>query len=98
MTVGALRLLKEHGLRVPDDLSLVSFDDVPLFSLHEAGHHRGRAAGRQDRRDRSRASSRRGSPSGGAGHEPHTITLDCDIILRGSTRRRLTPEIGRPES
>lgn len=27
-----------------------------------------------------------------AAHAPHTITLDCDIILRGSTRRLLTPE------
>lgn len=23
----------------------------------------------------------------GISHEPHTITLNCDIILRGSTRR-----------
>src|SRR5690606_10031006 len=29
MTMGALRWLREHGVDVPADLSLVSFDDVP---------------------------------------------------------------------
>jgi LacI family transcriptional regulator, galactose operon repressor len=28
----------------------------------------------------------------GAAHAPHTIVLDCDIILRGSSRRLMTPE------
>lgn len=37
MTVGALRMIKEHGLRIPDDNSLVSFDDIPLFGLYEVG-------------------------------------------------------------
>jgi LacI family transcriptional regulator len=27
----------------------------------------------------------------GDGHAAHTIVLDCDIILRGSTRRLMTP-------
>jgi LacI family transcriptional regulator len=29
MAIGALRTLRERGLRVPDDVALVSFDDVP---------------------------------------------------------------------
>jgi LacI family transcriptional regulator len=91
MAVGALRRIKEQGLRVPDDISLVSFDDVPLFRLHEAGIT---AIAQPVAKIASTISSfltTRLSDRSGA-HAPHTITLDCDIILRGSTRRLLTPE------
>lgn len=86
MGVGALRLLREHGLKVPDDISLVSFDDVPLFQLHEAGitavaQPVAKIADSITSILASRLSER------GFSHEPHTITLNCDIILRGSTRR-----------
>jgi LacI family transcriptional regulator len=86
MTVGALRMIKEHGLKVPDDISLVSFDDVPLFRLHEAGitavaQPIAKIAETIASILASRLSER------GAMHAPHTIVLDCDIILRGSTRR-----------
>ncbi|MEO6014880.1 MAG: LacI family DNA-binding transcriptional regulator [Devosia sp.] len=37
MTIGALRWLREHDFVVPRDLSIVSFDDVPAFSVHTAG-------------------------------------------------------------
>lgn len=90
MGVGALRLLREHGLKVPDDISLVSFDDVPLFQLHEAGitavaQPVAKIAETVTSIMSSRLSER------GFKHEPHHITLNCDIILRGSTRRLLTP-------
>jgi LacI family transcriptional regulator len=88
---GALRLLREHGLKVPDDISLVSFDDVPLFQLHEAGitavaQPVDKIADTIAGIIGSRLSER------GMGHEPHTITLNCNIILRGSTRRYLSPD------
>ncbi len=33
MTIGALRTLRERGLRIPDDVALVSFDDPPWAEL-----------------------------------------------------------------
>jgi len=86
MTVGALRMIKEHGLKIPRDISLVSFDDVPLFRLHEVGitavaQPIAKIAETIASIMSSRLSER------GAAHAPHTIVLDCDIILRGSTRR-----------
>ena len=86
MTVGALRMIKEHGLKVPDDISLVSFDDIALFRLHEAGitavaQPIAKIAETIASILASRLSER------GSMHAPHTIVLDCDIILRGSTRR-----------
>jgi len=98
MTVGALRLLKEHNLRVPDDLSLVSFDDVPLFSLHESGITAVAQPVAQIAETIASIIASRISGGGGAAHEPHAISLNCDIMLRGSTRRRLTPKsIAGPE-
>lgn len=93
MTVGALRMIKEHGLKIPADISLVSFDDVPLFRLHEAGitavaQPIPKIAETLASILASRLSER------GAMHAPHTIVLDCDIILRGSTRRLDRGEAG----
>ena len=91
MAVGALRRIKEHGLKIPDDISLVSFDDVPLFRLHEAGitaiaQPVAKIASTIASILTTRLSDRTGA------HAPHTITLDCDIILRGSTRPPSAPK------
>ena len=91
MAVGALRRIKEQGLRVPDDISLISFDDVPLFRLHESGITAIAQPVAKIAETISSILTTRLSDRTGA-HAPHTITLDCDIILRGSTRRLLTPE------
>jgi LacI family transcriptional regulator len=90
MAVGALALLKEHRYRIPDDISLVSFDDVPLFSLHDAGitavaQPIDKIAETITGLITSRLSEER------AWHAPHTIVLGCDIILRGSTRKPVEP-------
>lgn len=88
MGIGALRLLREHGLKVPDDISLISFDDIPLFQLMgitAVAQPVQKIAETIAGITASRLSER------GSSHEPHTITLNCDIILRGSTRRPLAP-------
>lgn len=37
MTTGILEWMREHGLRTPHDLAIVSFDDVDLFRLYDDG-------------------------------------------------------------
>ncbi len=85
MAVGVLGWLKEHDLKAPDDLSLISFDDVPLFRLHEAGITA--IAQPVERIADSITSVLVARLSHPGDERPRTITLDCDIILRGSTRR-----------
>lgn len=90
MTHGALAFLKEHRLKVPHDLSLVSFDDVPLFALHEVGITA--VSQPVDKIADTIAGILMRRLAGSTGNAPHTTTtLPCDIILRGSTRRLLTP-------
>jgi LacI family transcriptional regulator len=84
MTMGALHWLREHNVSVPDDLSVVSFDDVPAWSIHPAGIT---AIDQSIDRlaetvvsvllDRLEA----GAPAGG-----RTLLVDANIILRGSAR------------
>jgi LacI family transcriptional regulator len=85
MAVGALGLLKERGWKVPDNLSLISFDDVPLFRLHEAGIT---AIAQPLAKIADSITSALVARLANVNDErPRTVTLDCDIILRGSTRR-----------
>ncbi len=86
MAVGAIALLKEHGYRIPDDISVVSFDDVPLFRLHDVGITAVAQPVESIAETIAGLIAARLSKEGHS-HAPHTITLGCDIILRGSTRR-----------
>ena len=75
--LGVLRAAREAGLRVPEELSVVGFDDIPLSEwstpslttvrqpLTGDGHGSGKNS---PRKPRGRAF---GDPSGGARHRPH---------------------------
>jgi LacI family transcriptional regulator len=85
MAIGAMSWLKENGLHVPDDISLVSYDDVPVFRLYESGI----TAVAQPIATIAETITdilleRLGEPSN---RVTRSVTLECDIILRGSTRR-----------
>ena len=85
MSIGALRWLQDHGVSIPEDISLVSFDDVPAFSVHLPGIT---AVGQPVEKIADTIVSTlqerltQGGPSG-----KRTVRIDADITLRGSTRR-----------
>ena len=85
MSIGALRWLREHDMSIPRDISLVSFDDVPAFTVHQPGIT---AAGQPVEKLAETIVSilqDRLAQSGSLGKR--TVRIDADIILRGSTRR-----------
>lgn len=85
MAIGVLGWMKDNRRRTPDDISLVSFDDVALFRLYEPGI----TAVAQPITAIADAitdlvTARLGP---GKNQPPRTIVLPCDVILRGSTRQ-----------
>jgi DNA-binding LacI/PurR family transcriptional regulator len=83
MAIGALRTIRGHGLRVPDDVSLVGFDDIeiathtdpPLTTVHQPIRRKGEQAGRL-----LLALVRGRQPA-----EPEHVRLDTRLVVRGSS-------------
>jgi LacI family transcriptional regulator len=81
VALGAIGGLRERGLRVPDDVSVVGFDDIalaayvdpPLTTIHVPAHELGLAAGRAllDRIARRPVAER--------------TVLPIELVVRGST-------------
>lgn len=85
MSIGALRWLREHDVSIPDDISLVSFDDVPAFSVHRPSIT---AVGQPvDRIAEAIVSILTERLSEGGALGKRTMRIDAEITLRGSTRR-----------
>lgn len=84
MATGFMAWLKEHGLKVPHDISIVSFDDVPLFRLHEEGI----TAIAQPIAGIAEAITKLLTARLANPHDRNhdTVTLDCDLVIRGSTQ------------
>jgi LacI family transcriptional regulator len=84
VALGAIGALREAGKRVPDDVSIVGFDDIPLAAYFDPplttvrlpAFELGQAAGRalvERLADRA---------------IPHRTLLPTELIVRGSTSRR----------
>jgi LacI family transcriptional regulator len=85
MSIGALRWLQEHDVSIPDDMSLVSFDDVPAFSVHLPGIT---VVGQPvEKIAQTIVSTLQERLAQGGPLVKRTVRIDADIILRGSTRR-----------
>ena len=85
MTLGALTWARENGVVFPNDLSFVTFDDVPAFRMHSPGITAvGQPIEKLAESITALLSDRLANPDA-MGRS--TIAIDCDIILRGSARR-----------
>ncbi|GAA1310321.1 LacI family DNA-binding transcriptional regulator [Saccharothrix xinjiangensis] len=87
IAAGARQALREHGLRIPDDVSLVGFDDLPpaadidLTTVHVPHEELGRTAVRmalQRARDKSGL--------------PERVVLGTHIVVRDSVRPVVPPD------
>jgi DNA-binding LacI/PurR family transcriptional regulator len=84
--VGVLQALKDAGLRVPDDISVTGFDNIPLAAsispalttMSQSTEEEGRLAGEFliARIERPQETI-----------PPRTIMLECNLIVRASTAR-----------
>ena len=85
MTVGALECLANRGLRAPDDIALVGFDDIPwadlvvpsLTTVAQPTYELGRTAG-QLLKDRI----------ANPGRPPSTVTLRTELHVRATSAPR----------
>jgi LacI family transcriptional regulator len=83
--IGALRCLNEAGLRVPEDIALVGFDDIPasstispsLTTVRQPIHGMGEAAANLLIEIISSGSK-----------EYHRVTMPTELVIRNSTARR----------
>ena len=83
MTMGALTALRDLGARLPDDLSLVSFDDVPLGALLDPPLT---AVSRPDAEQGAAAGRLLIARLGPEVNQPaHRITMPVELVVRGST-------------
>jgi LacI family transcriptional regulator len=83
MAVGAMRAAREEGLRIPDDLSVVGFDDIdlaahvdpPLTTVHQPIRQKGADAVRLLLAEVEQREANR----------PEHVRLDTRLIIRSST-------------
>jgi LacI family transcriptional regulator len=93
MTVGALRAIADLGLIIPDDISLIGFDDMdwypianpPITAVAQPAEAIGREAGKRLLRQ---VRSKRVVP-------PRTIRLATQLIVRASTAQPSWPRARR---
>jgi LacI family transcriptional regulator len=84
--LGAIRALRERGLRVPEDVSIVGFDDIPSAAYQNPGLTTVRQPLREMGRRAAETLVHRVEGRGGR-TPPQTISLDPELIVRGTTAR-----------
>lgn len=86
MAIGAMKAILEQGLRVPEDISIVGFDDIalasylnpPLTTIAQPKYELGRMAAQLVIQRITSSGSR----------EKREIVLESRLVVRGSTLRR----------
>jgi DNA-binding LacI/PurR family transcriptional regulator len=84
MAVGAMRALREAGKRVPEDISVIGFDDMPLASYFDPPlttmHQDMFGIGREAARLLVQAVK-------GPHTQPRHLKLPAELVVRQSTSR-----------
>jgi DNA-binding LacI/PurR family transcriptional regulator len=83
MAVGALRVLRDTGRTVPDDVAVVGFDDSPLSRVTEPLLSTVRQP--VDGMGRAMAEMLLGLIAGGDGDVRHRGVLPTELVVRGSS-------------
>lgn len=82
--IGAIRALREAGLRVPEDVSVVGFDDIQSAAYQNPGLTTVRQPLRKMGELAAETMLRR-LGGGAKASGPHVITVEPDLVVRGST-------------
>lgn len=90
ITLGAIKIIKEMGLKIPDDVAIVGFDDSewstiidpPLTCVRQPTSNLGKIVlemlVKKINKDNDKALQ----------NKPQVITLETDLLIRGSSSRR----------
>ncbi len=81
MAVGAIHVAQDHGLRVPDDLSIIGFDGLPIASESNPGL----TTIRQPLHEMGAAAVKLLVQLAEGEHPPQLIPFSTQLIVRGST-------------
>jgi DNA-binding LacI/PurR family transcriptional regulator len=90
--IGAIRALREAGRRVPEDVSVVGFDDIQSAEFQNPGLTTVRQPLRRMGELAAENLLKRVEQRNGAGY-PRTVSVDPELIVRGTTTR--APETRR---
>ena len=83
--LGAIRAIRERGLRVPEDVSVVGFDDIPSAAYQNPGLTTVRQPlYEMGQRAADTLVARMERPGGAV---PRTISLEPTLVVRGTTAR-----------
>lgn len=91
MAMGAVRAVRDHGMRVPEDVSIIGFDDHDLAQAFGLTTMRQPVTAHGMRAARLLLASLGESPAG-----PVHETVPTSLVVRGSTRPVRDPEPGDP--
>jgi LacI family transcriptional regulator len=85
MAVGALSAIRDAGARVPDDIALVGFDDVPITSLMQPALTTMAMPLREFGESAARLLEQQLSL--GADHSPVRMAFSAELVVRASSQR-----------
>ena len=81
VAIGALAAARRRGVRVPDELEIIGFDDIPLAAMTQPPL----STVRQPISEKGRVATRLLIRELDRGGPPERIVLETELVLRGST-------------